>query len=223
MLEFITAGENLPFAIAIALMLLIALFEGVGALLGLALFSTLDSLLPDLAVDPDIEAVSGSPDAPGALSRVLGWLRLGQVPLLALLVVFLTAFGLSGYAIQALASSVAGVLLPGALASVAAIFLGLKAVNLSAALWSRVLPGSESSGVSSSEFVGDLAVITIGTATVDKPAEAKLTDRTGQAHYVMVRPDAGQHAMPQGTEVLLVRKCGSEFVAIRHDSPVLSH
>jgi hypothetical protein len=223
MLEFITAGDNLPFAVAIALMLLIALFEGIGALLGLALFSALDSLLPDLDIDADIEVVSGTPEAPGALSRVLGWLRLGQVPLLVLLVVFLTAFGLSGYAMQALASSIADVMLPGALASVVAILISLKAVNLSAAIWSRVLPGSESSGVSSNDFVGDLAVITIGTATFDKPAEAKLTDRTGQAHYVMVRPDAGQQPMPQGTEVLLVRKRGSEFVAIRHDSPVLSH
>ncbi|MBN7797632.1 YqiJ family protein [Parahaliea mediterranea] len=219
MLEFIAAGENLPFGIAIALMVLIALFEGVGALLGLAIFSTIDSLLPDF--DTDIDLDTGDVEASGALSRVLGWLRVGRVPVLVLLIMFLTAFGLTGYLLQGLMLNMFGLMLPALVAAIAAFIVGLQAMHLSAALWSRAIPNAESSGVSSDDFVGSTATVTIGVATRDKAAEAKLSDRFGQAHFVMVRPDTGQDTMPAGTTVLLVRRNGSEFVAIHPDRSLI--
>src|SRR5690554_1412885 len=103
MLEFLLADANIPFAIAIALMLIMGFFEGVGAVLGLSFGNLLDSLIPDIDANSDFEiADTGSNNA---LSRLLGWLKVGKVPILMLLVVFLVAFGCIGYILNLMALS----------------------------------------------------------------------------------------------------------------------
>ncbi|MEZ5581570.1 MAG: DUF1449 family protein [Candidatus Competibacteraceae bacterium] len=94
MLEFITADGNLPFSVALALMLLIALLEGVGTVLGFGFSHLLDQLTPGIDLSPETPDLDGDS---GVVSRLLGWLHVGKVPMLALLVVFLTAFGLLGF------------------------------------------------------------------------------------------------------------------------------
>ena len=51
MFEFLTASANLPFTVALTVMLFIAFLEGVGTVLGFAFSSLLDSLLPDIDID----------------------------------------------------------------------------------------------------------------------------------------------------------------------------
>ena len=77
MLEFLTATGNTPFSVALALMFGIAILEGVTSLLGFALSSVIDSLLPDLDLEVDLAAEM---ETPSPLSRMLSWLRVGQVP-----------------------------------------------------------------------------------------------------------------------------------------------
>ena len=72
-LALLTAPANLPFAVSLVLMLLIGLVEAIG--LGGAVA---------LEFDADVDA------------GPLGWLGLGQVPLLIILVVFLALFGIIG-------------------------------------------------------------------------------------------------------------------------------
>ena len=72
-----TAPETWPFGVAFALIVGIALVEGLGMLISLSPSNWLDDLLPDVHGD-------------SGLDRVLGWLHLGKVPSLVLLVLFLT-------------------------------------------------------------------------------------------------------------------------------------
>ena len=65
-IAFLLADQNLPFTVALAVMLLIAALEGVGLVLGWQLSTTLESLLPDFNVDLDSPDIQG-----GALSTVL--------------------------------------------------------------------------------------------------------------------------------------------------------
>ncbi|MEZ5581571.1 MAG: DUF1449 family protein [Candidatus Competibacteraceae bacterium] len=51
------------------------------------------------------------------------------------------------------------------------------------------------------QFIGRVAVITLGTAGYDSPAQAKLRDQHGQTHYIMTAPDQPKNAFPA------VRKC----------------
>ncbi len=219
MFEFITAGPNQPFAIALVVMILIALMEGVGTLLGMGVSGIVEGFVPDLDLDVAVDFPEG--ESPFALSRLLGWLRFGQVPALILLIVFLTAFGLVGLGLQMLARSTFGLLAPGWLASIAALGLSLPVVRLVGGGLGKVLPKDETSAVTDQTFIGRVAVITLGTSRQGSPAEGRLEDQYGQAHYLMIEPDLAAEEFSQGELVLLVKKSGSVFRAIRNHSPAL--
>ena len=90
-MEFLLADNNFPFSVALMLMLIIALTEGVLTVIGAGMSEAIDSLLPDVEFDIDGNISSG-----GVLTSFLGWIRFGQVPALVLLVIFLATFGLAG-------------------------------------------------------------------------------------------------------------------------------
>jgi hypothetical protein len=221
MLEFIFAAHNLPFAVALALMLLIALLEGVTTTLGIGLSGLLDSIMPDIDVDVDADMDAADFHASGPLTRMLSWLRIGQVPALVLLVIFLTAFGLMGLGIQSVSNRLIGHLVPTLPASGAAFILALPLVRMFGGILARVMPKDETEAVSEKSFIGLVAVVTTGKAKMGNPAQGKLTDRYGQAHYVMIEPDEAGEEFLQGAEVLLVSRHGATFKAIRNTSAVL--
>jgi hypothetical protein len=214
-MAFLFADGNLPFTIALALMLGIALTELGALLLGGGLSQSLDDLLPAevTAETPGVES--------GPLSRLLSWLRFGQVPALMLLVVFLTAFGLIGLAVQMLAGSMLSVLLPGGFAAVPAFALALPVVRIAGGVLARVMPRDETESVAEASFVGRVAVITLGQARHGHAAQARLRDQHGHAHYVMVEPDDPAGTFAQGDQVLLVRREGALFRAIPNTSAAL--
>ena len=220
MSEFLFAPQNIAFAIALGLMLLIALFEGVGALLGAGLSNLIDGLIPDFDADLDLEVDDiGTPDA---MSRLLGWLKVGKVPALMLIVVFLLSFGLLGYGIQYLAALALGGFLPGWAAFVLSAIGCLPITRIGAVALAAVLPSDESSAVSPTSFLGQVATITLGTARWDLPAEAKLTDPHGTTHYLLVMLEKDDPPLEQGARVLLVRQEGTRFVAIETPEFILN-
>jgi hypothetical protein len=223
MLTFITATENLPFSFALALMLLIFLLELLGMLMGVGLSQLFDGLLPDLDLDVDLDAdLDGGDVQVPALSALAGWLRLGQVPVLILLIVFLTCFGLLGYTIQSAAQGLFGAMLPAWPAAAATFLVSLPCFRLFSGVIARIAPKDETSAVSDTTFIGRIATITLGTAAKGSPAEAKLEDQYGQTHYIMVVPDLDEERFNQGERVLLVRKDGSLFAAIASDNQILN-
>ncbi len=213
MLAFITAPANQPYGVALALMLLIAALELLGLVIGLGLSDALEGMLPDMDAGGHVEA-------PG-LSAVLGWCRVGQVPLLILLVIFLTCFGLVGLVMQSAVQSVLGFLLPPLVGVPATLVLALPCFRVSSGLVARIIPRDETSAVSAATFVGRVATITLGTARKGSPAEAKLRDQFGQTHYVMVAPDLDDVSFTQGDPVILVRDQGAYFSCIASDNDAL--
>lgn len=220
MLEFLTAEQNLPFSVALALMTLLALMEGVGVLLGAGLSGLVDAVLPD-SLFPDLEVDAPDTGSMGRISGVLGWLYVGKVPFLVVLILLLMSFGMGGLLLQSLVRSVTGGLLPSWIASGGALALAVPMTRRGARLMSKLIPRDETEAVSEDSFVGRVAVLTLGNARPGYPAQARLTDSHGQAHYVMVEPD-GQEALTAGSEVLIVRKKGHLFLAIPNPNPLLS-
>lgn len=216
MIEFISATSNLPFSIALAIMLIIAILEGVGTLLGMGISSLIDGMLPDFDVDFDADLPDG--DSSFAMSRLLGWLRFGKVPALILLVVFLTAFGLIGLGIQRAVQTTFGFLMPSALACLLAFTASLPVVRILGGGLSRILPKDETSAVSEKTYIGRVAIITLGTARRGSPAEAKLHDQHGQSHYVMIEPDIPDEEFRQGDQILVISKAGNCYRGIRNAS-----
>lgn len=95
MITFILTDQNLPFAVALALMMLIAVLEGVTTVLGMGLSGILDSLMPEMDVDIDIGMdadVDADVDAThfhptGPLTKVLNVLVIAGVILVAMIVI----------------------------------------------------------------------------------------------------------------------------------------
>lgn len=206
MIDLIGADGTTPFTVALAMMLVLALLEGVGALIGYGLSNVIDSALPDFDVDLDIDAPDVS--SPGPLSALFGWLCIGKVPFLVLLILLLTFFGLIGLFIQASAMATLGFVLPTWIAAFAALLASLPPVRWSALGIAKIMPRDETEAVEQSSFVGRVARITLGEARQGHPAESRLTDQFGQTHYVMVTPDVSDQTFPQGAEVLLVKHLG---------------
>lgn len=217
MFEFILATENIPFSVALAIMLCIAALEGVGALFGLGVSTFLETLMPDFDLDvdgPDIESST-------TLSHFISWLRIGEVPFLILVIIFLTAFGLLGLITQKISIGVTGHFLSGWIAVLPALFGSLPCVRLFGNVFAKLVPQDETEAVSEDSFIGRIAVITLGKATSGSPAEARLKDEHQQSHYIMVEPDNENDTLETGVHVLIVRKVGTIFKAIKNPNKSL--
>ena len=226
MLNFLFAPANTPFAVALTVMMAFAFLEGVTSVFGQALSGLIEGFLPDMDASVDIDsptAIDGEPAlGDTALSRLLGWLHIGRVPVLVLLVLFLTCFGLGGYILQALVTSIASTFIPPVIASLLAAFVAILMVRSLGGVLGRVLPSDETSAVSGDSFIGRIAVIIRGTARQGSPAEAKLTDQHGAAHYILLEPDMAAEELMTGEPLLVVARRGATYRAIRNPSSAMS-
>jgi hypothetical protein len=219
MFEFLLADANIPFATALALVMIIALFEGVGAVVGAGLGSVLDGLVPSFELDADVEV--GEVGSNHALSRLLGWLRVGKVPVLMLLVVFLFSFACAGYALNLAALETFGLFAPVFVSVPLAVLAAVFSTRVGGGALQFVLPKDETSSVSLNSLIGREAFITIGESTSTSSAEARVRDQFGQTHYIMVRAEEGYGPFLPGEALLLVRRSKDQFIAIAANHSVM--
>lgn len=207
-MSLFTAAETMPFGVGLALIVGIALLEGLGMLLAVSPSDMLDNWIPDVHGDTGID-------------RVLGWLHLGRVPSLVLLLLLLAGFTLFGYTLQLVAHGLFGSYLPAWLATLLAVPAGLVTVRGLGTLIAHIIPRDETRAVSEQSLVGRVAVIATGTARRGLAAQARVRDAHGHTHYLMVEPDLDNETFGEGTQVLIVRKAGAFYRCIANPHPNL--
>jgi hypothetical protein len=191
-------------------MLTLAVLEALALLVGASLSHWLDGA----AAHPE------APDAP--TSGVLGWLHIGKVPLLVVIVIFLTTFGVVGFFFQLIAKNLLGDFMPLLVVAAIAAAAGALAVRILGAAIGRMIPKDESTAVTDSSLVGRVGTIVIGIAKAGRPAEARIHDEYGTPHYIMVEPEGPDEMFESGASVLLVRHLkGRHFHAIQNPKPGL--
>ncbi len=203
-----TAPETWPFGVAFALIVGIALIEGLGMLVSLSPSNWLDDLLPDI-------------DGDTGLDRVLGWLYIGKVPSLVLLVLFLMGYAIFGYSLQKVAHGLLGGYLPVWLAGLAAVAPGMATVRSLGALIAHIIPRDETSVVSEMSLIGRHGVVSAGAARRGLAAQARVRDAHGRTHYLMVEPDLDDEVFDEGAQILIVRKAGAFYRCIANPHPGL--
>jgi membrane protein implicated in regulation of membrane protease activity len=221
MLDFVSAGSNLPFTIALLMMLILAALEVLGFLFGLSAHGFLDGFFD---ADHDMHAghVDGSELVTVSLvDRFMGWLHFGKVPVLILFAVFLVSFGIGGYLLQGTLWAFTGMLLPWWIAAPAVLPLTLPCIRVFGGALARVLPKDETQSVSQTGLIGRMATVVLGTARSGSPAQAKVRDEHGQMHYVMLEPDDVADTFSAGDSVLLISHSGATYRAIRDTNPAL--
>jgi membrane protein implicated in regulation of membrane protease activity len=201
------APETVPFGAALALMLGLAVIEGVGLFTAMSPSQWLDHLLPH----HDADGIEGA----------LGWLHVGKVPMLVLLILFLLGFALCGYGVQLIARGALGAYLPMWLAVLPAVLMGLATVRGLGALLAYIIPRDETSAVGEHTLIGRAGVVTQGIARRGHAAEVKVRDHLGHAHYLRVEPDVDGEEFAEGTAVLIVKRVGAGFRGIHNPHPDL--
>lgn len=205
------APETWPFTVATMLLLLVAVVEGIALLFGGTLSEWLESALPDPWDGID-----------GPFDKALGWLHLGRVPVLVLIVLFLAAFALAGFALNMVAHRLLGLWVTPVLAVPLAFITALPVVRILGGGLARVMPQDQTYAVTLDTLVGRVATIVSGTARHGYPAQGKVTNQYGQTLYVMVEPDQDGMQFESGASVLLVRQLsGTRFAAIPNPRPDL--
>lgn len=219
MLDFLLASENIPFTTALTVMVMISVLEILGAMMGTGFSSVLDRLIPHFEFDYDLD--SPYPSTLGPIGKVLSWLSFRRVPILVLLIIFLLVFGFTGLLIQDCVQSFFGFLLPGFVASVLAIVATFPLMRGITVILSKIIPQDETSAISRDSFIGKTAEITLGTARKGYPTQAKIKDRFGKIHYLMLEPDEPEEIFNKGNIVLLVKHDGVRFFAIKPENQEL--
>jgi hypothetical protein len=205
------ATETWPFTAATLLMLLIAIVEGMAMVVGANLSETLQHALPD-----------PWDDVHGPFDKLLGWLYVGRVPLLVLLVLFLAGFALTGFGLNMLVHRFFGTWVPTIVSVPVAFFATLPIVRILGAGLARLIPQDQTFAVSFDSLVGRIGTIINGTARAGYPAQAKVPNEHGQAIYVMVEPEAEGMTFQSGERVLLTKQIsGSRFAAVVNPWPDL--
>lgn len=200
----------LPFSIALGLLFGLLGLELVSALLGGTLLG-LDSDA-DLDLDVDLDAVDGPSadfDAGDSANSALGhtdWLGMSQVPTLIWIAALLLGFGLIGVTVQTLATGLLGASLPASIAIIPAAVGGLWFTRKFAGVFARILPKSESAALSERHLGRRRGVVSQGTASRGKPAEVRVIDGHGNTHHLRAEPLRDDDVIPQGTDVLVMRK-----------------
>jgi Inner membrane protein YqiJ, N-terminal/Inner membrane protein YqiJ, OB-fold len=199
-----------PFALATVVLLGVAAAEALSLLIGASASHWLDGIIHD----------ADHPDGPAG--EALGWLHIGRVPLLAILVIFLTTFAVTGFSFQLAAMSMVGHTLPTLLAVGLALVVAVVAVRVLGAALGKVIPRDETTAVPDASLVGRVGTVVIGAARAGRPAQARIHDEHGTVHYVMVEPEGPDESLEAGASVLLVRHLsGRRFHAIHNPKPEL--
>jgi hypothetical protein len=208
MLAFLLAHANLPYTIALALMLALGLFELLAMLLGLSLLSALDDLLPR-------EFEAGTDMAPGGITGLLGWLCLDRLPLLIWCVLALCSFAITGYSANFLGLNLIDAPLPRLLSvPLALVFTAISCRVLGSRL-ADAMPKNETSAISVDSLAGCVATVTLGRAVKGRPTEAQVRDSFEQKHYVLVEPEQEGVEFSVGQRVVLLSRKGRVWLGAR--------
>src|ERR1700710_301967 len=208
--DILLAPDVRPFAIAAAIMMALGAIELLTTLVG---FSLAELVGKDVAVEADSHT---------GLGGLFLWINAGRLPLLILLILALGVFSIEGFLLQGVAHMI-GTAVPVAIAALVAAAGSIPVIRTTSRGLSRILPRDETYAVSESDFVGKVAVVSIGPLDQGLPGRVRLKDVFGNWHTVAARADPASQALPVGARVLLVDRDARSFIAISAPSELIAH
>lgn len=208
MQDFLIAQANVPFSIALVIVVMLGVFEIIAMIVGLSIFNALENALSlDVDIDTSV-SVTG-------ITGLLGWLCLNRLPLLIWLVLALSSFAIAGYVLNFISLQISGALLPQLISVPLALVLTCLSSHFVGNGIANLLPKNETSAVSVDALSGCVGTITQGRAVKGMPAEAMVRDAFGQKHYVLVEPEEVGIEFIRGANLVLLAHKGKVWTAAR--------
>jgi hypothetical protein len=199
--DVLLAPDVRPFAVAAAIMAVLGGIELLSMLVGLSIGELVGH-------EVGVEA-----DHHNALGGLFLWINAGRLPLLILIILALGVFSIEGFALQGIAHAV-GMAVPVGVAALAAGAGSIPIIRTTSRGISRIIPRDETYAVSDADFVGKVAVVSIGPLDQGLPGRVRLKDVFGNWHTVSARASPSSQALPVGASVLLVDRDAKCFIAI---------
>jgi hypothetical protein len=199
--DILLAPDVRPFAIAAAIMMALGAIELLTILVG---FSLAELIGKDAAVEADSH---------NGLDGLLLWINAGRLPLLILTILALGVFSIEGFLLQGVAH-MAGTAVPVTIAALVAAAGSIPVIRTTSRGLSRISPRDETYAVSESDFVGKVAMVSIGPLDQGLPGRVRLKDVFGNWHTVAARASRDSAPLPVGASVLLVDRDARSFIAI---------
>lgn len=220
MADYLLAPYNTPFFYSLMFLLVILGLELISLLMGAGLSEIIDNVFDatDVGIgdiDADVDMDSDVEMENSFLSRYIAWIKVKNVPMLILLIVFLGCFSIVGYVGQNVLVRVGINPLATWLAGIIAVVVAFPLYKIVSGYLGRSLFKEETSALSEKTFVGEIIEINSGVARKGLPAEGKFKDRYGQLHYFLVEPEETEDEFEPGTKVKLISKDENTFKAIK--------
>src|SRR5436309_1741136 len=199
--DILLAPDVRPFAIAAAIMI---------ALGGIELLTTLVGVSISQIVG---DGVSVDADSHHGLDGLFLWINAGRLPLLMLIILALGIFSIGGFLLQGIAHLLSAAV-PVSIAALVAAASSIPVIRSTSRGLARIIPRDETYAVSDADFVGKVALVSVGPLDQGLPGRVRLKDVFGNWHTVAARASANSEALPVGTSVLLVDRDAKSFIAI---------
>jgi hypothetical protein len=199
--NILLAPDVRPFAIAAAIMMALGAIELLTSLVG---FSLTEFVGKDVGVEADSHT---------GLGGLFLWINAGRLPLLILIILALGVFSIEGFLLQGVAHMI-GAAVPVAIAALVAAAGSIPVIRTTSRGLSRIIPRDETYAVSESDFVGKVAMVSIGPLDQGLPGRVRLKDVFGNWHTVAARASPDSAPLPVGASVLLVDRDARGFIAI---------
>jgi hypothetical protein len=207
--DILLAPDVRPFAVAAAIMVALGGIELLTTLIG---FSVSQLVGLDASVDTDSHH---------GLDGLFLWINAGRLPLLILIILALGVFSIGGFLLQGIAHIV-GAAVPVAIAALAAAAGSVPVIRTTSRGLARIIPRDETYAVSDADFVGKVALVSVGPLDQGLPGRVRLKDVFGNWHTVAARASPGSAALPVGASVLLVDRDAKSFIAISAPADLIS-
>jgi hypothetical protein len=208
--DILLAPDVRPFAIAAAIVAVLGGIEFLTTMVGFSISQLFGKEI-------DLQAESHN-----AIGGLFLWVNAGRLPLLILIILSLGVFSIAGFLLQGLAHS-AGTTLPAWIAAVAALAGSIPVIRIISRGVARIIPRDETYAVNEADFVGHVAVVSIGPLDQGLPGRVRLKDVFGNWHSVAARASRDSNALPVGTSVLLVDRDAKGFIAISAPTDLIAH
>ena len=208
--DILLAPDVRPFAVAAAIM---AVLGGIELLTTLVGFSISEFLGKDVAIEADSH---------NGLGGLLLWINAGRLPLLILIILAFGVFSIEGFLLQGIAH-VAGFAIPVAIAALIAIAGSIPVIRTTSRGIARIIPRDETYAVSDADFVGKVALVSVGPLDQGLPGRVRLKDVFGNWHTVSARASRDSPALAVGASVLLVDRDAKCFIAISAPADLIEH
>jgi hypothetical protein len=199
--DILLAPDVRPFAVAAAIMVALGGIELLTTLVGFSVSQL-------VGLDASVEA-----DSHHGLDGLFLWINAGRLPLLILIILALGVFSIEGFLLQGIAHSI-GAAVPVVIAALVAAAGSIPVIRATSRGLARIIPRDETYAVSDADFIGKVALVSVGPLDQGLPGRVRLKDVFGNWHTVAARASPDSMALPVGASVLLVDRDAKSFIAI---------